>query len=227
LSSSRIFCRASSVAQLRACVDQTEPSVNRNYLPGHKQGGSVSRHTIDRLAPAIAELYESPRLIDWLAAGSRESPCNYRLPTIRTPMRSISTLARAITSAGTTTPRITPGAATRCCSGSSIARPVVSTINCTPAKRGLCRSRLGAAAARGHGIFRRRQIAAPDHTAASRREARIAHVRVRDRSADEFGRRLISQMKDAVAYFGFRQVFGGVGARRAQRRAIKADRPLP
>ena len=54
-------------AQLVASVDRTEPAINRNYLPGHKQGGSVSRHTIDRLAPAIAELYESPRLIDWLA----------------------------------------------------------------------------------------------------------------------------------------------------------------
>jgi hypothetical protein len=42
------------------------PAVNRNYLPGHKQGGSVSRHTIDRLAPRIAELYRSRALIDWL-----------------------------------------------------------------------------------------------------------------------------------------------------------------
>jgi hypothetical protein len=41
------------------------------------------------------------------------------------------------------------------------------------------------------------------------------------------GRRLISQMKDAVAYFGFRQVFGGGAARRARRRAVKADRSLP
>lgn len=37
--------------------------VNRNYLPGHKQGGSVSRHTIDRLAPTIAQLYRSRALI--------------------------------------------------------------------------------------------------------------------------------------------------------------------
>jgi hypothetical protein len=42
--------------------------VNRNYLPGHKQGGSVSRHTIDRLAPFIAELYRSKALIGWLEA---------------------------------------------------------------------------------------------------------------------------------------------------------------
>lgn len=40
--------------------------MNRNYLPGHKKGGSVSRHTIDRLAPAIAELYRSPALMHWL-----------------------------------------------------------------------------------------------------------------------------------------------------------------
>jgi hypothetical protein len=53
-------------AQLISAVTRVEGSVNRNYLPGHKQGGSVSRHNIDRLAPAIAELYRSPALIEWL-----------------------------------------------------------------------------------------------------------------------------------------------------------------
>ncbi|MBW8838197.1 MAG: 2OG-Fe(II) oxygenase, partial [Burkholderia sp.] len=43
---------AQLVHSARALLDE----VNRNYLPGHKQGGSVSRHTIDRLAPFIAEL---------------------------------------------------------------------------------------------------------------------------------------------------------------------------
>jgi hypothetical protein len=52
--------------QLIAAVRAAEPSVNRNYLPGHKQGGSVSRHTIDRVAPFIAELYRSPVLLRWL-----------------------------------------------------------------------------------------------------------------------------------------------------------------
>ena len=61
------FLPGELLARLCECVDRTEPATNRNYLPGHKQGGSVSRHTIDRLAPAIAELYESPRLTDWLA----------------------------------------------------------------------------------------------------------------------------------------------------------------
>jgi len=58
------------VGAASACLD----SVNRNYLPGHKQGGSVSRHTIDAAAPFIAELYRSPTLIAWL-----ESLCGEHL----------------------------------------------------------------------------------------------------------------------------------------------------
>lgn len=52
--------------QLVRAVAAVEPAVNRNYLPGHKQGGSVSRHTIDELAPFIAELYRSPALVQLL-----------------------------------------------------------------------------------------------------------------------------------------------------------------
>ena len=56
------------------------PVVNRNYLPGHKQGGSVSRHTLDEMVPFIAELYRSPALLEWLSqlAGERLqlSPAN-------------------------------------------------------------------------------------------------------------------------------------------------------
>jgi hypothetical protein len=53
-------------ARLVAAAAAVQHSINRNYLPGHKRGGSVSRHTIDRLAPYIAELYRSPALIKWL-----------------------------------------------------------------------------------------------------------------------------------------------------------------
>jgi hypothetical protein len=60
-------------AQLVGAVAAVGRSVNRNYLPGHKQGGSVSRHAIDELAPVIANLYRSPALIEWLGqlAGER------------------------------------------------------------------------------------------------------------------------------------------------------------
>jgi phosphatidylglycerophosphate synthase len=54
------------ISQLIAAVDAVNASVNRNYLPGHKQGGSVSRHAIDEFAPAIADLYRSPALMQWL-----------------------------------------------------------------------------------------------------------------------------------------------------------------
>jgi hypothetical protein len=61
-------------AQLAAAAGALGDAVNRNYLPGHKQGGSVSRHTIDARAPGIAELYRSAALLAWL-----EEICGARL----------------------------------------------------------------------------------------------------------------------------------------------------
>ncbi|HEX3603823.1 MAG TPA: hypothetical protein VHU43_07005 [Steroidobacteraceae bacterium] len=53
-------------AQLIEAVAAVNGAVNRNYLPGHKQGGSVSRHVIDKQAPIISELYRSVALRRWL-----------------------------------------------------------------------------------------------------------------------------------------------------------------
>jgi hypothetical protein len=53
-------------ALLVDAVAAVNGAVNRNYLPGHKQGGSVSRHVIDNQAPIIAELYRSSALRRWL-----------------------------------------------------------------------------------------------------------------------------------------------------------------
>ena len=66
------FLAPAVTEQLVAAVAAVKTSVNRNYLPGHKQGGSVSRHAIDQLAPFIADLYRSPALIDWLGQVSGE-----------------------------------------------------------------------------------------------------------------------------------------------------------
>jgi hypothetical protein len=60
------FLPASITNALIDAVAAVQPCINRNYLPGHKQGGSVSRHTIDTQAPVIAELYRSPELLHWL-----------------------------------------------------------------------------------------------------------------------------------------------------------------
>jgi hypothetical protein len=53
-------------SRLIECVAAVRDQVHRNYLPGHKQGGSVSRHVLDERAPFIRELYRSQALIGWL-----------------------------------------------------------------------------------------------------------------------------------------------------------------
>lgn len=60
------FLPPEAAAQLATLARALQPHINRNYLPGHKQGGSVSRHTIDEHASFIAELYRSRALIGWL-----------------------------------------------------------------------------------------------------------------------------------------------------------------
>jgi hypothetical protein len=69
----REFLLPDVTARLVSAVSAVTASVTRNYLPGHKQGGAVSRHTIDRLAPFIGDLYRSAALIGWLGelAGER------------------------------------------------------------------------------------------------------------------------------------------------------------
>lgn len=62
------FLPADVASRLAETARALLPAVNRNYLPGHKQGGSVSRHTLDKLAPFVAELYRSPTLMQWLEA---------------------------------------------------------------------------------------------------------------------------------------------------------------
>ena len=67
------FLPAATTAELISAVADVAPAINRNYLPGHKQGGSVSRHAIDELAPGIAALYRSPALLTWLSAVAGET----------------------------------------------------------------------------------------------------------------------------------------------------------
>lgn len=47
-------------------LPQVEDFVHRNYIPKHKKGGSVSRYDLDQAAPIFAELYNSPALITFL-----------------------------------------------------------------------------------------------------------------------------------------------------------------
>ena len=51
--------------------------VHRNFVPGQKQGGSVSRHTLDRAGSSFGDLYRSPTLRRFLEslAGAKLLDC--------------------------------------------------------------------------------------------------------------------------------------------------------
>ena len=49
-------------AQLPALI----PQIHRNYLPGHKKGGSVAYDTVRSVAPAITGVYHSAELLGFL-----------------------------------------------------------------------------------------------------------------------------------------------------------------
>lgn len=46
---------------------ELKAQLNRNYIPGHKKGGSVSYYTVREQAPAFIELYRSPAFMDFLS----------------------------------------------------------------------------------------------------------------------------------------------------------------
>lgn len=62
------FLDAPTVDALLEDVEQVRGTLNRNYIPGHKQGGSVSSYTLLQHAPSIVALYRSPALIEFLSS---------------------------------------------------------------------------------------------------------------------------------------------------------------
>ena len=43
-----------------------KPRLNRNYIPGHKKGGSVSYYTVQEEAPLFLDVYRSPAFLAFL-----------------------------------------------------------------------------------------------------------------------------------------------------------------
>jgi hypothetical protein len=163
------FLAPAMTQRLVAAVAAAEGAVNRNYLPGHKQGGSVSRHAID-------ELYFYTRAGDHIGwhydtsyyAGRRytlliglidDSSCrlDYELHTRETDARAVPGSVR-----------IPPGGLVFF-DGDKLRHRI------TPLKEG-------------------------------ERRVSLTFEYVTDPNM-HLGWRLISNMKDAVAYFGFSQVF--------------------
>ena len=58
-------------------VERVRPAIHRNYVPGQKKGGAVSRSNLDRLAPLVHSVYSSKAL--WRFAekltGETLQPC--------------------------------------------------------------------------------------------------------------------------------------------------------
>ncbi|RMH03951.1 MAG: 2OG-Fe(II) oxygenase [Nitrospirae bacterium] len=52
-------------------VENVRPYVNRNYIPFHKKGGSVSFYLLKRYAPAILSLYRASQFIAFLSHVAR------------------------------------------------------------------------------------------------------------------------------------------------------------
>ena len=212
----RDFLAPEITAQLIAAVEAVKTSVNRNYLPGHKQGGSVSRHAIDSLAPFVAELYRSPALIGWLdrLSGERlqvsppEDPHAYALYFYTRPGDHIGWHYDTSYYAGR---RYT------------LLLGVVDRSSCR-LEYELHTREPGVAAVPGSLQIPPGGLVFFDGDKLRHRITPLATGETRVSLTFEYvtdpamhpWRRVISNMKDAVAYFGFRQVF-----RRALRRAAK------
>ena len=71
------FLAPEAVAPLVAEAQQMRPEINRNYIPKHKKGGSVSRFVIAKNAPVTVALYQDRAFVDFLSrlAGARLLPC--------------------------------------------------------------------------------------------------------------------------------------------------------
>jgi hypothetical protein len=68
---------AGLVEAMVAEVERVRPAINRNFIPRHKKGGSVSFYTLREQAPIIVALYRSPAWIAFLSAltGQTLQPC--------------------------------------------------------------------------------------------------------------------------------------------------------
>lgn len=52
--------------EITSALPDIEKNIHRNYIPGHKKGGSVSRFDLDKNIPVIPNLYQSKSIRDFL-----------------------------------------------------------------------------------------------------------------------------------------------------------------
>jgi len=59
---------ADLVARMVGEVDRARPAVHHNYVPRHKKGGSVGYHALVERAPTILDVYRAPAFLEFLRA---------------------------------------------------------------------------------------------------------------------------------------------------------------
>ncbi len=52
--------------RLTPLAQSVQSDLNRNFIPGHKKGGSVSFYTLSEKAPGFLDFYRSPRFLSFL-----------------------------------------------------------------------------------------------------------------------------------------------------------------
>jgi hypothetical protein len=215
------FLTPEVTAQLVSAAAAVEAQVHRNYLPGHKQGGSVSRHVIDEAVPFIAELYRSPALLDWLGQLAEQ-------PLQVSPIDDPHAYALYFyTRAGD---HIGWHYDTSYYAGRryTVLLGVIDESSCR-LEFELHTREAGVAVQAGSLQIPPGGLVLFD---GDRLRHRITPLRAGEKRVSltfeyltdpkmRFGRRLISNMKDAFAYFGFRQVFRGATTSRASIHSAK------
>jgi len=61
------FLPQSLIDQYMEEVEALRPQINRNFIPTHKKGGSISYYLLQEFAPSILALYHSATFIEWLS----------------------------------------------------------------------------------------------------------------------------------------------------------------
>jgi hypothetical protein len=126
------FLPETAVGALLDDLRRLEPGLNRNYIPRHKKGGSVSRFAISDDGPALLTFYRSERFRRFLGQLVRADLklCPDEDP--HTCALYFYTEAGEITWGVTTTPRTTRARATPCC---SVSRRTPRAASCAASTR--------------------------------------------------------------------------------------------
>ncbi|MDZ8189923.1 MAG: 2OG-Fe(II) oxygenase [Nostoc sp. ChiSLP02] len=76
------FVPNSVLNEFLSFLPSLQPAINRNYIPNHKKGGSISRYSLDNLAPIFGEFYQLNAFFEFLnrITGEKLLPCPDRDP---------------------------------------------------------------------------------------------------------------------------------------------------